>query len=110
MAYSRYIYTYPVNALHSTVLGYSPLTKYGRSFWDALDWEHVQVDSGKHAFNPAGGYYLHVSAKLAEGDIVYYRVRCAHEIGTSWRRGVVKNVGLAMTRGEWEWVVTVGVK
>lgn len=111
------VFGYPVNETHSTVLGYSAKSKHGKHLWDELDWRGVLEDRGEHLFNPAGGSYLHVRCKYDSqhdgpkpcpvSNRRWYRVRCSHEIGSSWRGGVVKNVTVERRNNQWWWVVHV---
>ena len=108
------IYVYPVNARHSTVLGYTATSAFGKSLWDELDWRGVYQDGGTHLFNLAGGEYLHVRVKYdAEQDgrslkhRRWYRVRCVHEIGTKWRGGIVQGVQVEQRARQWFWIVAV---
>ncbi|MEE8427058.1 MAG: hypothetical protein V3S15_07205 [Woeseiaceae bacterium] len=105
-------YEYPVDVKHSTVLGYTATSNNGRRLWDELDWRGVRTDGGTHFMNPAGGEYLHVRVK-PEGkherlvkDRRWYRVRCRHEIGTKWRRGIVRDVEVIKRGQWWYWLVT----
>jgi hypothetical protein len=97
---------YPVEANHSTVLGYGATSKAGKPMWAALVWAGARKDGGAHMMNPTGGEYLHVRVKpLTDG--CWYRVRCSHSRGNRWRGGVVENVEVKQKRGKWHWHVTV---
>ena len=97
---------YPVEAKHSTVLGYGATSQAGKPLWAALVWAGARKDGGAHMMNPTGGEYLHVRVKpLTDG--CWYRVRCSHYIGNRWRGGVVENVEVKQKRGKWHWRVTV---
>lgn len=110
-------YLYAVDAAHSTVLGYTVVSKAGRHYWQELDWRGVRQDGGQHLFNPAGGEYLHVRCKhdsdmdgsdRSLANRRWYRVRCRHEIGTKWRGGIIADVKVKkLPRGQWQWVVIV---
>ena len=108
-------FEYPVDAKHSTVLGYETTSKVGRHLWDELDWRGAWQYGGQHFMNPAGGEYLEVRVK-PEGkyerlllDRRWYRVRCRHEIGTVWRGATVTNVTVVKRKGHWFWIVATEV-
>jgi len=85
--------------------------------WAELDWRKTRKDGGRHLMNPQGGEYLHVRCKPSKAmdgggyipayDRRWYRVRCAHEIGSKWRNGIVADVRLELSAHGWEWVITV---
>ena len=110
-------FEYPVNSLHSTVLGYTATSQYGKQLWGELDWRGVSQDGGTHIFNPAGGEYLHVRVKYdcdqdgpqpcPVSNRRFYRVRCTHEIGTKRRGGIVQNVKVIKRSRHWFWIVDV---
>lgn len=106
------IYEYPVNASHSTVLGYATTSIAGKGLWDELDWRGVREDGGSHIFNPAGGGYLHVRVMPEKYERLlcerrWYRVRCCHRIGSKWRGGVVADVRVKKRGKKWIWIVDV---
>lgn len=109
------VYEYPVNALHSTVLGYATSSKGGKQLWAELDWRGVFKDGGIPDWQ-----YLHVRCYYNRDQdgpppvpLRYrreYRVRCLHYPGTRWRRGIVTAVEVVKRRGKWFWIVTTSKK
>jgi len=105
-AHGSRTYVYPVEAKHSTVLGYGTQSQMGKKLWATLHWPGAWKDGGAHLLNPTGGDYLHVKVKpLADG--CWYRVRCAHYVGNRWRGGTVQKVEVIKQRNKWHWRVTV---
>ena len=110
-------YEYPINENHSTVLGYTATSKFGRKLWDELDWRGVRQDGGQHFMNQSGGEYLHVRCKynpdqdgrkpVPLSHRRWYRVRCRHEIGTKWRAGHVADVKVKKSGKRWLWSIIV---
>ena len=109
-------FEYLVDHRHSTVLGYTATSRCGGHFWQELDWRGVRTDGGQHLFNPCGGEYLHVRVKYDReldywslADRRWYRVRCRHEIGTSWRGGIVRDIKVFKRGRQWFWQVCVAL-